>query len=165
MDTGLKFLVSGGLATSSVFRKVNAVSLLDSSRSSSDIITTVHGSMINAIRDDCAKAAKVALGVGVVYAAWKVGSLWVRRRPKLHNAIVNSGEDVMEHITVGIEEDEDSDTEDREEIVVGSIGIGVNRTISPERKLKRRHRSKPFIRKIVHLTKNHFGGCPESSKS
>lgn len=165
METGLKFLVSGGLATSSVFRKVNAESLLDSSRASSDIIATVHGSMINAVRDDCAKVAKVALCVGVAYAAWKAGSLWVRRRPVLQNAIVRSGEEVMEHITVGIDEDEDSDAEDREEIIVGSIGIGVSRNVSPERKLKRRHRSKPFIRKIVHLTKNHFGGCPESSKS
>ena len=72
---------------------------------------------------------------------------------------------MVEQVKVDIDEDAEEESDIGEEIVVGTIGIGIHTNVNPEVRAKRRHRSRPFIKKIVNLTKNHFGGCPDSSKS
>nr|BAF47090.1 p28k-polymerase [Melon necrotic spot virus]BAF47100.1 p28k-polymerase [Melon necrotic spot virus] len=165
MDTGLKFLVSGGLATSSVIRKVSAVSSLDSSLPSSSILSAIHGSWTSAISHDCSKIAKVATVIGIGYLGVRIGAAWCRRTPGIANSIITYGEEVVEQVKVDIDEDAEEESDTGEEIVVGTIGIGIHTNVNPEVRAKRRHRSRPFIKKIVNLTKNHFGGCPDSSKS
>ena len=91
MDTGLKFLVSGGLATSSVVRKVSAVSSLDSSLPSSSILSAIHGSWTSAISLDCSKIAKVATVVGIGYLGVRIGAAWCRRTPGITNSIISYG--------------------------------------------------------------------------
>jgi hypothetical protein len=103
--------------------------------------------------------------IGIGYLGVRIGAAWCRRTPGIANSIITYGEEVVEQVKVDIDEDAEEESDTGEEIVVGTIGIGIHTNVNPEVRAKRRHRSRPFIKKIVNLTKNHFGGCPDSSKS
>lgn len=165
MDLGLKMLVNGGLASSHVLTKVCAVSSLDSSLSSSTLLDRCAQSWTGAVLSDCKSACKVALGIGVCYSAWKIGMKYFLSASRLsHNALISLGEDTLDHIVANVNEDIEENSV-QEQVMVGTIPIGIAREVPAEVKMKRRHRSKPFLTKIVHLAKNHFGGCPDSTKS
>lgn len=165
MSSGLLVLLNEGLATSHVLCKTRAVSVLDSSLSSADVCTRLSASSWDAVKSDCKSVAKVALGVGAIYLGLRVASKWWRQRTKIR-PVVTFGEDVLDHVNLCIEQDEANEEEVVEgNLMVGTIDIGIPRSLTPEVRLKRRHRSKPFITKVVHSAKNHFGGCPDSSKA
>ena len=55
------------------------------------------------------------------------------------NSIITYGEEVVEQVKVDIDEDAEEESDIGEEIVVGTIGIGIHTNINPEVRVKRRH--------------------------
>jgi hypothetical protein len=158
---GLQLLLNETVAKSAVLSKVCAVSTLDSSLPSSVILDRVNSNYLSCAKEDCKRILNIGLAIGVGVVAFKIAKFWWISHKKQQDFISKLGCDTFSEIAKDISEDaEDEEEEEVSNIQVGEIDIGV-----PQPKHKNRHRNKRFTTKLVHMTKNHFGGCPDPSKS
>lgn len=115
---------------------------------------------------DLVKPALKCLAVGVsLYVGYRTIKWWWARRRELQRKeradyILNLGRDVLNFMA----EEASNEVTDffYEEPVLPEGMIGEE---EKGRRARRRHKSAPFLAKITHLTKNHFGGVPEPTKA
>jgi hypothetical protein len=177
----LPSLVLGSSVPSSVLLKSQCEPLIESIKSDGVSLLKVAGCLVGA-----AVAAKAIGLVGKV--GWKAWQAKRRRGRNLDTSyIVQLGRRVQERLSeeanaqVSDESYESVDMGDLQAhpveligtVMVGGVPVALPEAVErpvPEQlveahRVRVRHRKAPFLAKITNLAKNHFGGCPESTKS
>lgn len=164
---GLTVLNLAPVQSSHIITRCFAARSVDSTLPSKDICTRLSNSLCENVKSDIGSIIKIGLGAAACYGAYKLAkNLWYNQRKHSKGKIDELGQAVLKCIEdVANGDDGAIEEETTETIMVGEVDIGVVREIPAEVRLKRRHRKAPFLAKVTNMAKNHFGGCPDPTKS
>lgn len=165
MAIGLQNALDTGFTHSRIITTVFAERSCESNVTSAVLLENHCDNFVDAVKCDfksLGKAAILIAGIGAAgYLGWSAWKAHRRGSRSLEASyVVDLGKEVQAHLAA--EANNEIDDLVQEEVVEGE---GVEAQLIARERVRRRHRTAPFLAKITNLAKNHFGGCPDSTKS